>query len=99
MVAEFGGNDIKCANYATFGSSQLAKNVVTAMKEREGCLLANHGQLAIGKNLQIAFNLAIALEKICKQFFFCSLSKQTKILENDEMGKILKLFKNYKIKH
>ena len=53
MVAEFGGNDIKCANYATFGSSQLAKNVVTAMKEREGCLLANHGQLAIEKTYKL----------------------------------------------
>ena len=69
MVAQnSGGNDIKCANYATFGSSQLAKNVVTAMKEREGCLLANHGQLAIGKNLQIAFNLAIALRRFVSSF-------------------------------
>ena len=51
MVAGFGGIDIECAKYATFGS-HLTKNIVTAMN-REGCLLANHGQLTVGKNLQV----------------------------------------------
>ena len=99
MVAEFGGRDIKCAKYATFGSSRLAKNVLNVLKDREGCLLANHGQLTVGKSLDIAFHLAIALEKISKQFFFCNLSSQTKYLENSEMDKVLKLFKNYKSRH
>ena len=99
MVAEFGGRDIKCAKYATFGSSRLAKNVLNVLKDREGCLLANHGQLTVGKSLDNAFNLAIALEKISKQFFFCNLSSQTKYLENSEMDKVLKLFENYKSRH
>ena len=99
MVAEFGGRDIKCAKYATFGSSRLAKNVLNVLKDREGCLLANHGQLTVGKSLDIAFHLAIALEKISKQFFFCNLSSQTKYLENSEMDKVLKLFENYKSRH
>ena len=99
MVAEFGGRDIKCAKYATFGSSRLAKNVLNVLKDREGCLLANHGQLTVGKSLDIAFHLAIALEKISKQFFFCNLSSQTKYLDNSEMDKVLKLFENYKSRH
>ena len=99
MVAEFGGRDIKCAKYATFGSLRLAKNVLNVLKDREGCLLANHGQLTVGKSLDIALHLAIALEKISKQFFFCNLSSQTKYIENSEMDKVLKLFKNYKSRH
>ncbi len=99
MVAEFGGKDIRCSEYATFGTKQLAKNVLEAIKDREGCLIANHGQITIGKSIDYTINLANALEKLSKQYFFCKLTKDTKILDFKEMNKVLKLFKNYKLKH
>ena len=99
MVAEFGGNDIKCAEYATFGTRKLAKNVLKVLKERNGCLISNHGQLTIANNLNNALDLAISLEKLSKQYYFCSFLKNTKILSSKEMHKVLKLFKDYKIKH
>ena len=80
MVAEFGGRDIKCAEYATFGTKKLAKNVLKAIKKRKGCLMANHGQICVGKNLEEASHLSIALEKLSKQYFFCLLSKNLKML-------------------
>ena len=99
MVAEFGGKDIRCSEYATFGTKQLAKNVLEAIKDREGCLIANHGQITIGKSIDYTINLANALEKLSKQYFFCKLTKDTKILDFKEMNKVIKLFKNYKLKH
>ena len=99
MVAEFGGNDIKCAEYATFGTKKLAKNVLKVLKERNGCLISNHGQLTIANNLNNALDLAVSLEKLSKQYYFCSFLKSTKILSSKEMQKVLGLFKNYKIKH
>ncbi len=99
MVAEFGGNDIKCAEYATFGTRKLAKNVLDVLKERNGCLISNHGQLTIANNLNIALDLAVSLEKLSKQYYFCSFFKNTKILSSKEMRKVMELFKDYKIKH
>ena len=46
MVAEFGGDDIKCSKYATFGTKKLAKFVVNSAKNRNGCLIANHGPVS-----------------------------------------------------
>ena len=99
MVAEFGGNDIKCAEYATFGTKKLAKNVLKVLKERNGCLISNHGQLTIANNLNNALDLAVSLEKLSKQYFFSSFLKDTKTLSIKEMHKVLELFKDYKIKH
>ena len=99
MVAEFGGNDIKCAEYATFGTKKLAKNILKVLKERNGCLISNHGQLTIANNLNNALDLAVSLEKLSKQYFFSSFLKDTKTLSIKEMRKVLELFKDYKIKH
>ena len=68
MVALAGGNDIKCADYATFGTKQLSKNIIQALNDRKGCLMSNHGQVAFGKNLDQAFELAEEIENICHQY-------------------------------
>ena len=99
MVAEFGGEDIKCAEYATFGTRKLANNVLKVLKERNGCLISNHGQLTIANNLNNALNLAVSLEKLSKQYYFCSFLKGTKVLSSKEIHKVLELFKDYKVKH
>ena len=70
MVAEFGGNDIKCSKYATFGSEKLSKYVNKVLHKRKGCLIANHGQVTIGCNLEEAVDLSIALEKLSEQYYF-----------------------------
>ena len=58
MVALAGGNDIKCAKYATYGTRELSKNILKALNNRNACLIANHGQIAFDKNLPDAFELA-----------------------------------------
>ena len=99
MVAEFGGNDIKCSKYATFGSDKLSKYVNKVLHKRKGCLIANHGQVTIGDSLEEAVDLSIALEKLSEQFYYLLITKQTKLLSNEEMRKIVKLFEDYKAKH
>ena len=99
MVAEFGGNDIKCSKYATFGSEKLSKHVNKVLHKRKGCLIANHGQVTIGDNLEEAVDLSIALEKLSEQFYYLLITKQTKLLSDKEMRKIVKLFEDYKAKH
>ena len=99
MVAEFGGNDIKCSKYATFGSDKLSKYVNKVLHKRKGCLIANHGQVTIGDSLEEAVDLSIALEKLSEQFYYLLITKQTKLLSKEEMRKIVKLFEDYKAKH
>lgn len=69
MIAAFGGNNVRCAGYATFGSEELSKLAIDAMTDRTACLLANHGMIAIGENLAKAMWRAIELETIAKQYY------------------------------
>jgi L-fuculose-phosphate aldolase len=69
MVAVFGGNDVRVADYATYGTKELADNALKALDGRKGCLLANHGMIAAGKNLEHAMWLAVELETLAKQYY------------------------------
>ena len=69
MIAAFGGVDIRCAPYARYGTDELSRLAVAALEDRLGCLLANHGMIAIGPNLEKALWLAQELETIAKQYY------------------------------
>ena len=96
MVAVAGGHDLKCTKYATFGTKQLSKNIVKALKNRSACLIANHGQVAHGTNLEKAFELAQEIENICHQYINALRIGIPKILSKKEMKIVLGKFKNYK---
>ena len=96
MVALAGGNDIKCADYATFGTEELSQNIIKALEDRKACLMSNHGQVAFEKNLNKAFELAQEIENICQQYINALKIGKPKILSNKEMIKILGEIKNYK---
>ena len=96
MIALAGGEDIKCAEYATFGTEELSKHVIKALENRSACLMSNHGQVAFGKNLEDAFELAQEIENICHQYTIALKLGQPKILSFEEMKKVLDKAKNYK---
>ena len=96
MVAVAGGEDLKCTKYATFGTKKLSKNIIKALKNRSACLIANHGQVAFGDNLEKAFELAQEIENICHQYINALRIGIPKILSNKEMKVVLEKFKNYK---
>ena len=96
MVAVAGGEDIKCTKYATFGTKNLSKNIIKALKNRTACLIANHGQVAFAENLNRAFELAQEIENICHQYINALRIGIPKILSKKEMKVVLGKFKNYK---
>ena len=96
MIALAGGEDIKCAEYATFGTEELSNNVIKALNKRSACLMSNHGQVAFGKNLDDAFELAQEVENICYQYIIALKLGKPKILSFKEMKKVLDKARNYK---
>ncbi len=96
MVAMAGGHDIKCAKYATFGTRELSKNILKALKDRKACLISNHGQIAFEENLPKAFELAEEVENISLQYITSLKLGKPKILSVNEMKKVLSKAKNYK---
>ena len=96
MIALAGGDSIKCANYATFGTQELSDNIIFALENRKACLMSNHGQVAFGENLEGAFELAEELENICHQYINTIRLGDPKILSSSEMDVILEKVKNYK---
>ena len=96
MIALAGGDDIKCAEYGTFGTKELSQNIIKALEKRKACLMANHGQITFGQNLKQAFELAEEVENICHQYINTIKLGEPKILSFAEMQKILEKIKNYK---
>ena len=96
MIALAGGDNIKCAKYATFGTQELSDNIIEALENRKACLMSNHGQVAYGDNLNSAFELAEEVENICHQYINAIKLGEPKILSSSEMDVILEKVKNYK---
>ncbi len=95
MIAAFGGNSVRCADYETFGSPELSVSIIKAMQNRSACLLANHGMVAAGKSLDNAMWAAIELETLAKQYYYSKLAGNMKILSDDEMSVVVEKFKTY----
>src|SRR5690606_6794743 len=68
MIAVFGGNDVRVADYATFGTEALSQAALRALAGRNACLLANHGAIAAGPDLTRAMWLADELETLARQY-------------------------------
>ena len=96
MVAVAGGIDIKCAKYATYGTSELSKNIIQVLNNRLACLIENHGQVVFSDGIDSAFELAQEVEHLSEQYLECLRIGKPKILTNIEMSRVLKKVKNYK---
>ena len=68
MLALLGGDSLRCADYATFGTQALSDNALIAMKDRRACLLANHGMIAAGENLAEAFRNTVEAENLSELY-------------------------------
>lgn len=97
MVAAFGGNSVRCADYATYGTKELSRNALAALEDRSACLLANHGAIATGHDLPNAMWRAIELETIAHQYVNALLLGNPVILSDDlvEEARIKGFSNNY----
>jgi L-fuculose-phosphate aldolase len=97
MVAVAGGSEIACVPYATFGSEALSDHAVAALGERRrACLLANHGQIACGRTLDAALELAREVEALAQQYLLSLLVPGGPVLLDEaEMARVLAKFETY----
>ena len=94
MIAQADKN-VRCSEYATYGTKELAENAFTAMKDRYGVLLANHGLLTGADCIENAFNTAEELEYVAETYYRARSIGEPVILSDNEMEKMQKKFKTY----
>ncbi len=95
MVTKLGGDSIRCAEYATFGTEELSTNAISALNNRKGCLLANHGQIATGINLDEALENSKLIEDLAHQYCIAAQLGNPVLLTEEEMNINIEKFKTY----
>ncbi len=95
MIAAAGGKTIPCADYATFGTQALSDNILAAMGDLRACLMANHGQVAVGRDLPQALAVAIEVEALCEQYWRACQLGEPVLLTDAEMDEAISAFSGY----
>ena len=96
MIALAGGPDIRCADYATFGTQALADNAVAALQGRKAVLLANHGVIALGATIEGAYTIAAEVENLARQYLaLLSAGLEPVVLDAAEMERVAAKFAGY----
>jgi len=95
MLALLGGDSLRCATYATFGTQALSDNALFAMKDRKACLLANHGMIAAGKNLAEAYRNTVEVENLSELYLRTLSVGEPVLLTADEFSDAQRQFAGY----
>nr|WP_216671809.1 class II aldolase/adducin family protein [Corallococcus exiguus] len=95
MVSAAGGTDIRCAEYATFGTPELARHMMVALVGRKACLLANHGMVAVGMDLAAAWKLAVEVETLAAMYWRALQLGEPVVLDDAEMERVFQQFRGY----
>ncbi|PJE26469.1 L-fuculose phosphate aldolase [Pseudooceanicola marinus] len=96
MIAGFGGEEIPCARYETFGSAALARSVAATLGHRyHACLMANHGMIALGPDLATALTRTGKLEALAQQYLLASSVGTPVLLPSEEMARVAEAYENY----
>ena len=95
MVAAAGGNSIRCAPYATFGSQSVSDHAVAALHDRTACLLAHHGVIALGVSLARALWLANEVEVLAQQYLLAATLGVPPVLSDEQMEEVVHRFSHY----
>jgi len=95
MISVAGGDSIRCAPYALFGSQALSDAALSALIDRKACLLANHGMIAVGETLKKALSITVEVETLCEQYWRTLQIDQPFILSPSEMSEVQDKFKGY----
>ena len=95
MAAVAGGNMIRCSEYATFGTRELADAAILALGNRRACLLANHGIIACGTSVSGALSLAVEVEALAEHYTRALSVGEPTLLTSEEMDKVMEEFESY----
>jgi L-fuculose-phosphate aldolase len=88
MVAVAGGDDIRCAPYACFGTQALADHAVAALEGRYACLLGHHGLIVLAKTFEKAVRLAVEVEALAKMYTHALAIAEPPRLSQAEMAQV-----------
>ena len=95
MVLQFGGAEVRCAPYVTFGTPALAEHTAAAMQGRSACLLANHGMVVCGGSAAEALSRTVLLETLCRQYLLALSAGTPRLLTAQEILDARERFKTY----
>lgn len=95
MVAGFGGEDVRCAPYVTFGTPELAVVAVEALRGRTACLLGNHGMIVTGRDVKAAVAAALRLETLARQYLLARSAGTPRLLDAAQMQATRERYKTY----
>ena len=95
MIAVTGADTIRCAPYALFGTQVLSDHALAALYHSKACLLANHGMITLGKDLDDALAVAVEVENLCEQYWRALQMGEPHILTELEMRDVFQQFKGY----
>lgn len=95
MISAAGGDSIRCAEYATFGTEELSRNALVALEGRKACLLANHGMIVLGADLARALKLAVEVETLAAMYWRTLQVGEPVLLDEAEMARVIEKFKTY----
>lgn len=94
QLAEFGG-PVRVAEYATFGSPELAEEMSAALRGRAGCVLRNHGTVTLGETLVKAYDRARQLEWLCQLWLTAVRAGEPRLLDDAELARCAEKFAGY----
>lgn len=89
MVGVMGGNSLRCARYATFGTQALSDAAIEALHDRQACLLGQHGQISLGKSFEAALWMAIEVETLSRMYIQARVLGEPPVLPDDEMERVI----------
>jgi L-fuculose-phosphate aldolase len=95
LVTLFGGHDLRCADYATFGTDELSQNILRALAARRGTLLANHGLIVLGRDLAQALALTAEAEQLARLYLLALAAGDPVLLPPEELDRVLHKFTAY----
>ncbi len=95
LIALFGGNSIRCSGYATYGTPELSKLILRAIKGRQAALIGNHGLIVTGPTLERALELTIEAETLAAMYWRALQIGKPVILPDNEIERVHKKFSAY----
>ena len=95
MVLRFGGPDVRCADYATYGTQTLSDAVLLALQERTACLMANHGMVVLGEDAPKAIAAAVEFETLCEHYWRAKQLGEPRLLSAAQLADVEAQFAGY----
>ncbi len=95
MIAAFGGPDVRCTDYAPYGTAELSALAVEGLRDRHAVLLGSHGMIVIGRDADEALWRAVELETLARQTYIATQMGEPVVLPDDEIMLTVERFRGY----